>query len=50
MSHNDSGDIMNEKDLWLLFQKTGKIEYYLRYKYLKEASSKNDKESRRNYR
>lgn len=23
---------MNKKDLWLLFQKTGKIEYYLKYK------------------
>lgn len=23
---------MNEKDLWLLFKKTGKIEYYLKYK------------------
>ena len=23
---------MNKKDLWLLFTKTGKIEYYLKYK------------------
>ena len=23
---------MNKKDLWLLFKKTGKIEYYLKYK------------------
>lgn len=27
---------MNKKDLWLLFKKTGKIEYYLKYKSLKE--------------
>lgn len=25
---------MNKKDLWLLFEKTGKIEYYLKYKEL----------------
>lgn len=25
---------MNKKDLWLLFKKTGKIEYYLKYKSL----------------
>lgn len=24
--------IMNKNDLWLLFKKTGKIEYYLKYK------------------
>lgn len=23
---------MNKNDLWLLFSKTGKIEYYLKYK------------------
>ena len=23
---------MNKNDLWLLFKKTGKIEYYLKYK------------------
>ena len=23
---------MNKNDLWLLFEKTGKIEYYLKYK------------------
>ena len=39
---------MNKTDLWLLFQKTGKIEYYLKYK--KKAKLDNDKESRRNYR
>lgn len=26
---------MNENDLWLLFVKTGKIEYYLKYKNIK---------------
>lgn len=31
---------MNRYDLWLLFTKTGKIEYYLKYKNYKE-----DKES-----
>ena len=25
---------MNKEDLWLLFEKTGKIEYYLKYKSL----------------
>lgn len=25
---------MNKEDLWLLFKKTGKIEYYLKYKNL----------------
>lgn len=25
---------MNKEDLWLLFVKTGKIEYYLKYKNL----------------
>ena len=27
-------DKMNKEDLWLLFKKTGKIEYYLKYKSL----------------
>ena len=27
---------MNKEDLWLLFKKTSKIEYYLKYKSLKE--------------
>ncbi len=27
---------MNIEDLWLLFKKTGKIEYYLKYKSLKK--------------
>ena len=25
---------MNKNDIWLLFKKTGKIEYYLKYKEL----------------
>ena len=25
---------MNKEDIWLLFEKTGKIEYYLKYKTL----------------
>ena len=29
---------MNKKDLWLLFKKTGKIEYYLKYKILSKES------------
>lgn len=29
---------MNKNDLWLLFKKTGKIEYYLKYKILCEES------------
>ena len=36
---------MNKEDIWLLFKKTGKIEYYLKYKELKD---KDDKKSRRN--
>lgn len=37
---------MKQNDLWLLFTKTGKIEYYLKYKNLpkKEEIVKNDKE------
>ena len=27
---------MNKEDLWLLFKKTGKIEYYLKYKSLRK--------------
>ena len=38
---------MNAKDIWLLFMKTGKIEYYLKYKELERLD---DKESRRYYR
>ena len=41
---------MNKEDLWLLFVKTGKIEYYLKYKKFKEkAVDKDDKKSGRNY-
>ena len=29
---------MNKNDLWLLFEKTGKIEYYLKYKELSRRS------------
>ena len=39
---------MNEHDLWLLFTKTGKIDYYLKYKEKKELE-KNDQENRRNH-
>lgn len=40
--------IMNKNDLWLLFTKTGKIEYYLKYKNYnnkEEEIQKNDKTS-----
>jgi len=30
--------MMNKKDIWLLFEKTGKIEYYLKYKSLSKES------------
>jgi len=33
---------MNRYDLWLLFQKTGKIKYYLKYKNYKEPKKSND--------
>ena len=42
---------MNKNDLWLLFAKTGKIEYYLKYKMYdnkKEEIIKNDKDNWRN--
>ena len=29
---------MNKEDIWLLFKKTGKIEYYLKYKELNKES------------
>ena len=29
---------MNKNDLWQLFKKTGKIEYYLKYKNFNEES------------
>ncbi len=45
LPHYYNGDIMNKEDLWLLFKITGKIEYYLKYKELKEAVDKDDKKS-----
>lgn len=36
---------MNNYDLWLLFQKTGKIEYYLKYKEGLKEIIKNDKKN-----
>ena len=39
---------MNKNDLWLLFTKTGKIEYYLKYKNYKnekEDIAEDDKKS-----
>lgn len=39
---------MDKKDFWLLFTKTGKIEYYLKYKNYKnqkEDISKNDQKN-----
>lgn len=36
---------MNKNDLWLLFTKTGKIEYYLKYKNYKEDEVNNDKKA-----
>ena len=41
---------MNQKDLWSLFQKTGKIEYYLKYKNKQKEICDNDKKNRRNCR
>ena len=46
MLHYLYGDNMTNYDIWLLFMKTGKIEYYLKYKELEDR--KNDKRSRRN--
>ena len=42
---------MKIEDIWNLFKLTGKIEYYLTYKSLKEKgmSSIGDKESNRDY-
>ncbi len=41
---------MKKNDWWLLFKKTGKIEYYLKYKNCKkETVDDNDKEDRRYY-
>lgn len=35
---------MNTNDLWLLFTKTGKIEYYLKYKNLKSKEATKNKD------
>lgn len=40
--HDFNGDNMNRYDLWLLFVKTGKIEYYLKYKNYQESSFEDD--------
>ncbi len=41
---------MNKENFWELFKKTGKIEYYLKYKnYKEETDDRNDKKNRRNY-
>lgn len=43
LTHYDNGDDnMNKNDLWLLFTKTGKIEYYLKYKKMEDQEMKND--------
>lgn len=34
---------MNKTDLWLLFMKTGKIEYYLKYKNYQEEKENAEK-------
>ena len=48
--HDYNGDeIMNKYDLWLLFTKTGKIEYYLKYKNYKESVIEDDQKSGRNH-
>lgn len=39
---------MNRYDLWLLFTKTGKIEYYLKYKNFKEEEDFIDKDEQEN--
>ena len=40
---------MNKYDLWLLFKKTGKIEYYLKYKEVTKGNEKyGNNESERN--
>lgn len=39
---------MNRYDLWLLFTKTGKIEYYLKYKQIKDEEEKLLKDEQKN--
>ena len=36
---------LNKNDLWLLFTKTGRIEYYLKYKNYKEEEVDDVKEA-----
>ncbi len=38
---------MNKNDLWLLFTKTGKIEYYLKYKNYKNEGNIEDEQKDR---
>lgn len=45
LTHYDNGDDMNQNDLWLLFTKTGKIEYYLKYKEKKDQDIKNEQKN-----
>ncbi len=49
LTHDGNGDNMNRYDLWLLFVKTGKIEYYLKYKNDKGSNIEDDQEGRGNY-
>lgn len=41
--HYVNGDDMNKDDFWNLFYKTGKIEYYLKYKKEQENSKNGEK-------
>ena len=36
---------MNKNDLWQLFKKTGKIEYYLKYKNYNKTEVENDSQN-----
>jgi hypothetical protein len=40
--------MMNRNDLWLLFTKTGKIEYYLRYKSYKDEKELTEEDEQKN--
>ena len=48
LEHDDNGDNMNRNDLWLLFAKTGKIEYYLKYKNYSEDKDFNEEDAQEN--
>lgn len=39
---------MNQNDLWLLFTKTGKIEYYLKYKNYKSKKEELTEDDKKN--